>query len=212
MWELNYKESWTPKNWCFWTVVLEKTLESPLGCKEIQPVHPKGNLSWIFIGRTDAEAETPILWPPDVKSWLICKDPDDGKDWRQEEKGTTGWDGWMASPTQWVWVWVNSGRWWWTGRPGMLHSMRWQKVGHEWAPEWNWTNFILSILFDINIATLALFWLLFVWCIFSKYFIIFISIKTMPSVKWLNWKIQLKWIFKKNIYLFGCALLWHVNS
>ena len=89
MWELDYKESWAPKNWCFWTVVLEKILESPLDCKEIQPVHPKGNQSWIFIGRTDAEAETPILWPPDVKSWLIWKDPDAGKDWGQEEQGTT---------------------------------------------------------------------------------------------------------------------------
>ena len=89
MWELDYKESLAPKNWCFWTVVLEKTLESLLDCKEIQPVHPKGNQSWIFFGRTDAEAETPILWPPDVKNWLIWEDPDAGKDWRQEEKGTT---------------------------------------------------------------------------------------------------------------------------
>ena len=89
MWELDYKESWAPKNWCFWTMVLEKTLESPLDCKEIQPVHPEGNQSWIFIGRTTVEAETPILWPPDVKSWLIGKDPDAGKDWGQEEKGTT---------------------------------------------------------------------------------------------------------------------------
>ena len=88
MWELDYKESWAPKNWCFWTVVLEKTLESPLDCKEIHPVHPKGYQSWIFIGRTDAEGETPILWPPDGKNWLIGKDPDAGKDWRQEEKGT----------------------------------------------------------------------------------------------------------------------------
>ena len=86
--ELDYKENWAPKNWWFWTVVLEKTLESPLDCKEIQPVNPKGNQSWIFIGRTDAEAETPILWPPDAKNWLIGKDPDAGKDWRQE-KGTT---------------------------------------------------------------------------------------------------------------------------
>ena len=85
-----------PKNWCFWTVVLEKTLESPLDCKEIQLVHPKGNQSWMFIGRTDVEAETPILWPPDAKSWLIWKDPDDGKDWREEERG---WGGWMASLT-----------------------------------------------------------------------------------------------------------------
>ena len=89
MWELDYKESWAPKNWCFWTVVLEKTLESPLDCKEIQPVHPKGDQSWVFIGRIDATGETPILWPPDVKSWLIWKDPDACKDWRQEEKGMT---------------------------------------------------------------------------------------------------------------------------
>ena len=96
MWELDYKESWVPKNWCFWTVVLEKTLESPSDCKEIQPVHPKGNQSWMFIGRTDVEAETPILWPPYAKSWLIGKDPDARKDWRQEEKGMTedGMVGW----------------------------------------------------------------------------------------------------------------------
>ena len=89
MWELDYKESWVQKNWCFWTVVLEKTLESPLGCKEIQPVHPKGYQSWIFIGRTDAENEALILWPPNAKSWLIGKDPEAGKDWRWEEKGMT---------------------------------------------------------------------------------------------------------------------------
>ena len=89
MWELDCEESWAPKNWCFWTVVLKKTLESPLNYKEIQPFHPKGNQSWVFIGRTDVEAETPILWPPDAKSWLIWKDPDAGKDWGQEEKGTT---------------------------------------------------------------------------------------------------------------------------
>ena len=89
MWELSHKESWVPKNWCFLTVVLEKTLESPLDCKEIQPVHSKGNWSGIFIGRTDAKTETPIPWPPDVKSWLIWKDPDAGNYWRREEKGTT---------------------------------------------------------------------------------------------------------------------------
>ena len=89
MWELDYEECWVPKNWCFWTVVLEKTLESPLDYKEIQPVHPKGDQSWVFIGRTDVEAETPILWPPDAKSWLIRKDPDARKDWGQEEKGMT---------------------------------------------------------------------------------------------------------------------------
>ena len=90
MWELDCEESWAPKNWCFWTVVLEKTLESPLNCKEIQPVHPKEDQSWVFTGRTDAEGETPILWPPHAKNWLIGKDPDAGKGWRQEEKGTTG--------------------------------------------------------------------------------------------------------------------------
>ena len=100
MWDLDYKESWVPKNWCFWTAVLEKTLESPSDCKEIKLVNPKGNQSWIFIGRTDAEAETPILWTPDVKNWLIGKDPDAGKDWRQKEKGTTedemvGWHHWL---------------------------------------------------------------------------------------------------------------------
>ena len=100
IWELGYKESWAPKNWCFWTVMLEKTLESPFDCKEVQPVHPKGDQSWVFIGRTDVEAETSILWPPDAKSWLIWKDPDAGKDWGQEEKGMTedeivGWHHWL---------------------------------------------------------------------------------------------------------------------
>ena len=100
VWELDYKESWAPKNWCLWTVALEKTLESPLDCKEIKPVIPQGNPFWIFNGRTDAEAETPILWPPDAKNWLTGKDPDAGEDWRQEEKGSTedetvGWYHWL---------------------------------------------------------------------------------------------------------------------
>ena len=89
MWELDHKEGWAPRNWCFWTVVLEKTLESPLDRKEIKPVNPKGNKSWVFTGRTDAEAEAPILWPPDVKSWLIGKDPDAGRDWEHKKKGAT---------------------------------------------------------------------------------------------------------------------------
>ena len=111
MWELNYKESWAQKNWCFWTVVLEKTLESHLDCKEIHPVYSKGNQSWMFTGRTDAEAETPILWLPDAKNWK--------RPWCWErlkvggEGDDRGWDGWMASPAQWTWVWVNSGSWWW---------------------------------------------------------------------------------------------------
>ena len=122
MWELDYKESWVLKNWCFWTVVLVKTLASPLDCKEIQPVHPKGNHpKGIFTGRTDVEAETPILWPPDVKSRLIGKDPDARKDWRWEEEGDDrGGDGWMASSTRWTWVWLNPGSWWWTGRSCVL--------------------------------------------------------------------------------------------
>ena len=137
MWELDYKESWALKNWCFWTV-FEKTLESPLDWEEIQPVHPERNQSWISIGRTDAEAETLILWPPDVKNWLIWKEPDAGKDWRQEEKGTTedemvGWHHLLNGR-----VWISSGSWWWTGKPGMLQSMGSQRVGHDWATVLNW--------------------------------------------------------------------------
>ena len=139
MWELDYKESLAPKNCCFWIVVLEKTIESPLDFKEIQPVHPKGNQSWVFIGRTDAEA--PILWPPDAKSWLIWKDPDAGKDWRQEEKGTTRWDGWMASPIQWTWVWASSKSWWWTGKLGMLQSMGSQSW--TWLSDWTEHRFMI---------------------------------------------------------------------
>ena len=136
MWELDYKEGWAPKNWCFWTVVLQKILESPLDSKEIQPVHPKGNQSWIFTGRTDAEAETPILWPLDVKNWLIGKDFDAGKDWRWEEKGMIedemiGWNHQLNG--------VNSRSWWWTGKPGVLQPMGSQRVGHDWATELNWT-------------------------------------------------------------------------
>ena len=120
--------------------VLEKTLESPLDCKEIQPVHPKGNQSWVFIGRTDAEAETPILWPLDVKNWLIWKDADAGKDWRQEKKGTAedemvGWHHQLNGH--------EFGSWWWTRRPGMLQSMGSQRVGHDWLAKLNWTEFNL---------------------------------------------------------------------
>ena len=107
MWELDPKEGWAPKNWCFQAVVLEKILDSPLDCKEIKPVNPKGNQSWIFIGRTDAEAVALILWPPHVNSQLIGKVSDAGKDWGQEEKGVTEDGSWIASPTQWIWVWAN---------------------------------------------------------------------------------------------------------
>ena len=129
MWELDHEESWALKNWCFWTVVLEETLESPLDSKEIQPVHPKGVQSWVFIGRTDAEAEALILWPPHVKSWEGLGAGGEGDD--------RGWDGWMASPTWWTWVWVNSRSWWWTGKPDVLQSMGLQRVGHDWVIEQN---------------------------------------------------------------------------
>ena len=136
MWKLDSKESWAPKNWCFWTVVL-KTLESPLDSKEIQPVNSKGNQSWIFIGRTDADAKAPIFWPPDAKNWLI-------RCWKRLMAGgegdDRGWDGWMASPTRWTWVWASSGSWWWTGKPGVLQSMGSQRVGHDWVTELNWTG------------------------------------------------------------------------
>ena len=137
MWDLDYKESWALKNLCFWTVVLEKTLETPLNCKEIQPVHSKRKKSWIFIGRTDAKAETPILWPSDPKNWLIGKDADIGNDWRQEAKGMRldGWGCWMALPTLWTWVRASFGSLWWTGKPDILQSMGSQSVGHNWATE-----------------------------------------------------------------------------
>ena len=151
MWELEYKESWALKNWCFWTVVLEKTLESPLDCKEIQSVHPKGDQSWVFIGRTDFEAETPILWPPDAKSWLIWKDPDAGKDWGQEEKGTTedekvGWHHWL-----------NPHGFWWTpgvddGQGGLACCGSWGRKESDtteqlnWTYRWNYMNYELLTL------------------------------------------------------------------
>ena len=124
--------------------MLEKTLESPLNCKEIQPVHPKGNHCWIFIGRTNAEAEAPILWPPDAKNWLMEKTLIWERLKAGEEGDNRGWDGWMASPTQWTWVWVNSRSWWWTGKPGMLQSMGSLRVGPDRATELNWTIHILS--------------------------------------------------------------------
>jgi len=149
-WELDYKESWV-QNWCFWTVVLEKTLESPLDCKEIQPVHSKWNQSRIFIGRTDAEAETPILWPPDAKNWLIGKDPDAGKDWRREEKGMT-----EDEMVRWH-HWLNGHEFEWTpgvgnGQGGLACCSPWGcRVEHDWAEDWtelNWTTLGIS-LFDL---------------------------------------------------------------
>ena len=171
MWELDYKESWVLKNWCFWTVVLEKTLGSPLDCKGTQPVHPKGNQSWMFIGKIDAEAETPILWPPDVKGLTHWKRP-----WCWErlkaggEGDDRGWDGWMASPTHWTWVWVNSGSRQWTGRPGMLQSMGLQRVGHNWVTELNWTEY-----YELN-------WLL--WTVIEQlcYAFLLTKLKIIPEI------------------------------
>ena len=138
MWKLDYEESWVPKNWCFWTVMLEKTLESPLDCKEIQPVHTKGDQSWVFFGRTDAIAETPILWPCHEKSWLIGKDPDAGKDWGQEEKGMTEDEmaGWHHR--------LNGHEFGWTlevgdGQGGLACcNSRGKRVGHDRETELNW--------------------------------------------------------------------------
>ena len=140
---LEIRYQWAPEHrridafklWCW------RRVESALDCKEIQPAHSEGDQSWVFIGRTDAKAETPILWPLYVKSWLIGKKP-----WCWEGLGAggegdgRGWDGWMASPTRWTWVWVNSGSWWWTVRPGVLRFMGSQRVGHDWATALNWTE------------------------------------------------------------------------
>ena len=141
MWELDYKKSWAPKNWCFWIVVLEKTLESPLDCKETQLVHPKGDQSWVFFGRTDVEAETPVLWPPDEKNWLIWKVPDAGKDWGQE-KGTTedemiGWHHWLDRHRFGGTLGVGD------GQGGLACCGSWgRKVRHDWVTELNWCIFV----------------------------------------------------------------------
>ena len=136
MWELDYKESWAQKNWCFWTVVLEKTVESPLDCKEIQPVHPKWNQPWMFIGRTDAESEksnTLATWCEELIHW---KRPQCCERLKAEGYGdNSGWDSCMASLTQWTWVWLNSGSRRWTRSPGVLQSMGSQRVGLDWVTE-----------------------------------------------------------------------------
>ena len=170
MWDLDCGESWVPKNWCFWTIVLENTLESPLDCREIQPVHSKRDQSWVFFGRNNAKVETPIFWPPHVKSWRI------GKDWCWEgleaggEGDDRGWDGWMASPTWWTWVWVNSVSWWWTEGPGVLWFMGSQRVGHDWATELNWTE----------------------WCCYQWYTTIGLGANvTQDNMQWQLWKRRL---------------------
>ena len=146
MWELDCEESWVPKNWCFWTVVLEKSLESPLDCKEIQPVHPKGDQSWVFIGRTDAEAETPTF-TTSCEELIHWKKP-----WCWEGLGSggggddRGWDGWMTSPTRWAWIWVNSGSLWWTERPGVLRFIGSQRDTTE---QLNWTDINMWFLTEL---------------------------------------------------------------
>ena len=152
MWELDHKESWVLKNWCFWSVVLEKTLESPLDCKEVQPIHPKGNQSWTFIGRTDAEAEASIIWPPDGKNWLIGKDPDAGKDWRQEEKGTTedemvGWHHWLDGRESKLQEWVMDREAWHAAVHGGQEMTEWLNWTIYYSlcneqKQWNFKNWV----------------------------------------------------------------------
>ena len=142
MWELDYEESWAPNTWCFWTVVLEKTLESPLDCKEIQPVHPKGDQSWVFIGRTDVEAESPMLWPPDAKNWIIWKDPDAGKDWGQEEKEMTEDEmvGWHHQHNGHGFGWTPGVG---DGQGGLAHCGSWDHKELDTTERLHWTELIL---------------------------------------------------------------------
>ena len=139
MWEVDYEESWGPKNWCFWTVVLEKTLESPLDSKEIQSVHPKGNQSWIFLEGLMLKLKLQYFGHLMQRNGVNLKR---SQCWERlkvgREGADRGWDDWMASLTQWTWVWVDSGSWWWTGRPGVLQFMGSQRVGQDWANELNW--------------------------------------------------------------------------
>ena len=166
MWELACEESWVPKNWCFWTVVLEKTLERPLDCKEIQPVHSEGDQPRDFFGRNDAKAETPVLWPPHSEGLTHWK-----RLWCGEGLGARGegddrgWDGWMASLTRWTWAWVNSGSWWWTGRPGVLRFMGSQRVRHDWATDLIWGMWYSS------------------YCMFLEYSNLFLNCKLLKSRK-----------------------------
>ena len=149
MWELDHKEGWEPRNWCFWTVVLEKTLESPLDCKEIKPVNLKRNQPWVFTESSDAEAEVPGFWSPDANRQLIWKVPDARTDLRQKEKRAEdpfrGWDGLTASSMQWTWTWANSRSWWRTGRPGVLQSMGSQRVRHSWAAEQQHDQYMIIV-------------------------------------------------------------------
>ena len=158
MWELDHKEGWAPKNWCFWTVVLEKTLESSLDCKEIKPVNPKGNQPWIFIGRSDAEAEAPILWPPDAKNWLFGKDPGARKDWRQEEKGMTedgmvGWHHQLNGHGFEQVLGVGDGQGGLACFRGSWHASRGsQRVRHDWVTELIYIHMCMCIYVYISVC------------------------------------------------------------
>ena len=158
IWQLDYKESWAPKDWCFWTVMLEKTLDSPLNCTEIQPVHPKGNQSWIFIGRTDVEAETLILWPPDVENWLIWKDPDAGKDWRWRRRGNgdekVGCHHRLNGHEFEQALGVGD------GQGSLACCSRWCRLlRHTWVTELNWTElYICLYLSNVDFALLISLW------------------------------------------------------
>ena len=186
MWELDHKESWAPKNWCFWTVLLEKTLESPMDWEEIQPVNPKGNQSWIFIGRTDAEVETPVLWPPYVKNWLIWKDPDAGKDWRSKEKGMTedemaGWHHWLyGHESEWT---PGVG----DGQGGLACCDSW---GHKESDTTEWLNWTYQ---KVNKGKLR----------------IFITLLKNPF--WLNWSRSKSCTLKKNIFIFWKIVTWIIK-
>ena len=157
-------------------VVLEKTFKSPLDCKEIKPVNPKRNQFWKFIGRTDTEGEAPILWPPDAKSLTHWKRPWCWGRLKTREGDDRGWDGWRALPSRWTWVWVNSGSWWWTGRPGMLQFMESQRVGHDWATDLIWFATCVP-------------------CVSYKSFLIFKdTIRNIVRIKWLKTCLTL-WVF-----------------
>ena len=138
--ELDHKESWALKSWCFWTVESKKTYESHLDCKEIQPVHPNGDQSWVFMEGLMLKLKLQYFGPPDAKSWLIRKTLILGKIEGRRSRYDRGWGGWMATPTRWTWVWENSRSWWWTGRPGMLLFMGSQRIGHNRATELTWTG------------------------------------------------------------------------
>ena len=153
MWELDYREGWAPKNWCFWTVMLEKTLESPLDCKEIQPVHPKGDQSWIFIRRNDAEAEIPVFWRPDVKNWFIWKDPYAWKDWRWKEKGMTedetiGWHHWINGHEFELTPGVGD------GQGGLACCDSWGRKESDTTERLNWLNWMIPTVWITRVVSL----------------------------------------------------------